>query len=77
MSENKVNIGIILGSTREGRVSPQVGQWIYELGQKRTDATFEIIDIKAFDLPFLGTTDDKTNIQNGMILWLSWMDLCL
>ncbi|MFU8792968.1 MAG: NADPH-dependent FMN reductase [Acholeplasmataceae bacterium] len=61
MSEKKVKIGIILGSTREGRVSPQVGQWIYELGQKRTDATFEIVDIKAFDLPFLGTTEDKTN----------------
>lgn len=63
MSEKKVNIGIILGSTRDGRVSPQVGQWIYELSQKRTDATFEIIDIKAFDLPFLGTTDDQTNIK--------------
>ena len=24
----KLNIGIILGSTREGRVSPQVGEWV-------------------------------------------------
>ncbi|MGB3100494.1 MAG: NADPH-dependent oxidoreductase, partial [Psychrobacillus psychrotolerans] len=27
----KLNIGIILGSTREGRVSPQVGAWVKEL----------------------------------------------
>ena len=24
----KLNIGIILGSTREGRLSPQVGEWV-------------------------------------------------
>ena len=24
----KLNIGIILGSTRQGRLSPQVGEWV-------------------------------------------------
>ena len=27
----KLKIGIILGSTREGRVSPQVGEWVKKL----------------------------------------------
>lgn len=28
MTMTKSNIGIILGSTRDGRVSPQVGAWV-------------------------------------------------
>ncbi|MEK3765413.1 MULTISPECIES: NADPH-dependent FMN reductase [unclassified Solibacillus] len=50
----KLNIGIILGSTREGRVSPQVGAWVKELGDKRGDANYTIIDIADFNLPLLG-----------------------
>ncbi|MEK4129515.1 NAD(P)H-dependent oxidoreductase [Solibacillus sp. FSL W8-0474] len=50
----KLNIGIILGSTREGRVSPQVGAWVKELGDKRGDANYTIIDIADYNLPLLG-----------------------
>ena len=50
----KSNIGIILGSTREGRVSPQVGAWVKELADKRGDANYTIIDIAEFKLPLLG-----------------------
>ena len=49
-----LKIGIILGSTREGRVSPQVGKWVKELAEKRGDAEYEIIDIADFKLPLLG-----------------------
>ncbi|MFJ7949933.1 NADPH-dependent FMN reductase [Lysinibacillus sp. NPDC096418] len=49
-----LKIGIILGSTREGRVSPQVGQWVKEIADKRGDAEYEIIDIADFKLPLLG-----------------------
>jgi len=54
---SNLNIGIILGSTREGRLSPQVGEWVKSLADKRGDANYEIVDIKDFNLPFLGTTD--------------------
>ncbi|MFD1927894.1 NADPH-dependent FMN reductase [Sporosarcina siberiensis] len=50
----KSNIGIILGSTREGRVSPQVGAWVKELADQRGDANYTIIDIAEFKLPLLG-----------------------
>ncbi|MBM7667013.1 NAD(P)H-dependent FMN reductase [Solibacillus kalamii] len=50
----KLNIGIILGSTREGRVSPQVGAWVKEIADKRGDANYTIIDIADFKLPLLG-----------------------
>lgn len=50
----KMNIGIILGSTREGRLSPQVGNWVKELADKRDDANYTIIDIADYKLPMLG-----------------------
>lgn len=49
-----MNIGIILGSTREGRVSPQVGQWVKQIADKRGDANYEIVDIAEYKLPLLG-----------------------
>src|SRR3954454_21024601 len=61
-----LNIGIILGSTREGRLSPQVGEWVKSLGDKRGDANYEIVDIADFNLPFLGTTDGT---EPGIAAW--------
>ncbi|AWE07592.1 NADPH-dependent oxidoreductase [Lysinibacillus sp. 2017] len=52
-----LNIGIIIGSTREGRVSPQVAQWVKQLADERGDANYTIIDIADYNLPFLGTAD--------------------
>jgi NAD(P)H-dependent FMN reductase len=49
-----LSIGIILGSTRPGRVSPQVGNWVKGIADKRADANYEIVDIAEFKLPFLG-----------------------
>ena len=74
MSE-KLNIGIILGSTRQGRVSPQVGSWVKEIADKRGDANYEIVDIADFKLPFLGEADspgiaawnEKINSLDGFI----------
>ena len=62
----KLNIGIILGSTREGRLSPQVGEWVKSLADKRGDANYEIVDIAEFNLPFLGTTDGT---EPGIAAW--------
>jgi NAD(P)H-dependent FMN reductase len=62
----KLNIGIILGSTRQGRVSPQVGEWVKVIADKRGDANYEIVDIADFKLPFLGTTDAS---EPGIAEW--------
>ncbi|QTH45255.1 NAD(P)H-dependent oxidoreductase [Cohnella sp. LGH] len=62
----KLNIGIILGSTREGRVSPQVGEWVKGIADKRGDANYEIVDIADYKLPFLGTTDGT---EPGIAAW--------
>jgi NAD(P)H-dependent FMN reductase len=48
-----LKIAIILGSTRPGRLGEPVAKWVYEMAQKRSDATFELIDLKEYPLPHL------------------------
>lgn len=48
-----IKIGIILGSTRPGRVCEQVAKWTYEVARQRSDAEFELVDIADFNLPLL------------------------
>ncbi|MET3193669.1 NADPH-dependent FMN reductase [Bacillus sp. OAE603] len=66
MTSAKLSIGIILGSTRQGRVSPQVGEWVEGIAKQRGDANYEIVDIADFKLPFLGTTDGT---EPGIKAW--------
>lgn len=47
-----LKIGIIIGSTRPARVGDQVGRWVKELADKRSDAAFDLIDLKEINLPF-------------------------
>lgn len=62
----KLNIGIILGSTREGRLSPQVGNWVKQLADARGDANYTIIDIADYKLPLLG---ESGNDASGAAGW--------
>ena len=48
-----IKVGIIIGSTRPGRNGEAVGKWVNEVAQKRSDAQFELIDIKDYNLPLL------------------------
>lgn len=48
-----LKIGIIIGSTRPNRIGEQVGKWVYEIAKRRSDAQFELIDLKEINLPLL------------------------
>jgi NAD(P)H-dependent FMN reductase len=48
-----LRIAVIIGSTRPQRVGESVARWVYEIAQKRSDAMFELVDIKEFNLPLL------------------------
>lgn len=45
-------IGIVIGSTREGRFADKPAQWFYELAQARQDLSFELIDLRDYPMPF-------------------------
>lgn len=46
-------IAIIVGSTRPGRRSTDVAQWVAENSSQRTDARFELVDLADHELPHL------------------------
>jgi NAD(P)H-dependent FMN reductase len=48
-----LKVAVIIGSTRPGRNGEAVARWVHNLAAKRTDAEFELVDLKDFDLPHL------------------------
>jgi len=68
-----LKIGIILGSTREGRLSPQVGEWVKKVAEKRSDADYEVIDIADFKLPLLGESGGDAS---GAATWSQRVAAC-
>lgn len=62
-----MKIGILTSSIRDGRQSIAVANWVLELANARNDenVTYEVIDIKDFNLPMFGselTETDKANV---------------
>lgn len=47
----KPNIAIIIGSTRDTRFADKPAAWLLENAQKRDDMTFELVDLRDYDLP--------------------------
>ena len=48
----KPRIAVIIGSTRATRFADKPARWILDLASRRTDWEVELVDIRAFDLPF-------------------------
>jgi len=48
-----IKVAIIIGSTRPGRKAEAVARWVYDIAAKRSDASFEVVDIASFNLPLL------------------------
>lgn len=49
---SKLKVAVIIGSTRDNRFGDKPAQWIYELAKAREDLDVELVDLKAFNLPF-------------------------
>src|SRR5688572_31710153 len=48
-----IRVGIVMGSTRPGRVNEVVARWVFGLATQRGDARFELVDIADYGLPLL------------------------
>lgn len=48
-----LKVAIVTGSTRPGRSGEAVARWVLDIAQKRGDATFELVDIRDYNLPLL------------------------
>ena len=51
----KLNIGIIQGSVREGNNGSKVAEYIYNYAKENADANFEVVDLAEYNLPLLGS----------------------
>ncbi|MET0182815.1 MAG: NAD(P)H-dependent oxidoreductase [Caulobacterales bacterium] len=50
---SKPKIGIVIGTTREGRFGEKAARWMLEVGEQRSgDADFEIVDLRDYPMPF-------------------------
>jgi len=58
-----LKVGIILGSTRPNRNGEAVARWVEQQVKERTDAGYELVDLKDFNLPPL---DEPIPPSQGM-----------
>jgi NAD(P)H-dependent FMN reductase len=49
---NNPKIAIILGTTRATRFADKPSKWLLEIASRRSDLSFEILDLRDFPLPF-------------------------
>lgn len=56
-----LKIGLIIGSTRDGRLSSQVADWVLSFTEGNTEAEFEILDIKDYNF------EEFNNMPPGML----------
>lgn len=49
-----LNIGIVVGSTRQGRKGIQVARWLLDHARRRGDANYTLLDLADYPLPFFG-----------------------
>lgn len=52
-NQDKMKIGIIIGSTRPNRAGEAVAKWVHGIALTRDDADYELVDVKDYDLPLL------------------------
>ena len=51
MSTEQPRIGIVVGSTREGRFADKPAGWFHTIARERTDLAFELIDLRDYPMP--------------------------
>lgn len=67
-----MNIAIIVGTTREGRVTPRLARWVLNAAEKHPEAQFNLLDLKDFDIPMLEQAPwwEGRQLNEGTKLWL-------
>lgn len=68
-----MNIAIIVGTTRDGRVTPRLAQWVNQAAKQRTEAEFSILDLNEYEIPMLEEAPwlEDRHLNDGTKRWLS------
>ena len=49
------NVAVVIGSTRQGRLGEVVARWFTSAAEPRDDLVIDVVDLRAWELPFLST----------------------
>jgi NAD(P)H-dependent FMN reductase len=74
---HKPKIGIIVGTTRQGRFADTPTGWIAAIASKHTEAEFEVVDLRDYPMPFFEEMGSPFYVppQNEIALkWAAKMD---
>jgi NAD(P)H-dependent FMN reductase len=58
-----IKIGIIVGSTRVGRLGSQVADWVFKLANQRLGVTYEVIEIADYQLGMFEETAPTEGVK--------------
>ena len=71
-----MNIAIIVGTTRNGRMTPRLAKWVAAAASRRPDADFEVLDLKDYDMPLLEEAPwlKDRQVSEGTQRWLDGLE---
>jgi NAD(P)H-dependent FMN reductase len=67
-----MNIAIISGTTRQGRVTPRLAKWVHNATDKHPEVHFELLDLAEYDIPMLQEAPwlEGRQLTDGTKRWL-------
>lgn len=60
-----LRIAVILGTVRKGRFSEKSAQWILEQAKKHGGASYELLDLRDYPMPFLSDETPPSQVTDG------------
>jgi NAD(P)H-dependent FMN reductase len=65
-------IGVIVSTTRAGRFADRPTEWLMNLVKTRTDATFEVVDLRDYPMPFFDEPRSPIAVPPKSEVALQW-----
>ncbi|MGE4583557.1 MAG: NADPH-dependent FMN reductase [Sphaerochaeta sp.] len=69
---NVPKIGIIISSTRATRVGEQAATYVASIAKKRTDLSFEIVDLRDYPMPFFNEVASNAYVPSTNPIAQKW-----
>lgn len=65
-------IGVILSTTRQGRFADRPTEWIMNIARQRTDAVYEVVDLRDYPMPFFDEPRSPMAVPPKDAIALRW-----
>ncbi|MCI2420843.1 NAD(P)H-dependent oxidoreductase [Saccharopolyspora sp. K220] len=63
MSDDTIRLGVIIGSTREGRFAATVGGWFADVARQHPELVIDVIDLAELGLPAVHPADQTPELR--------------